>query len=360
MSARKLPAIGAGAYIAAPGNMLRLQEPFGVMPDGTAVELFELTNGRISAAVLPYGGIITSVRIPDRAGRADSVVLGYPRLGDYLERSSYLGALVGRYANRIAHGRVPLNGRTYQLDTNNGRHHLHGGHCGFDRRMWDAEEISGKTGVGLRLSRTSPDGEEHYPGTLHAAVTYTVTDRDELVVEYEARADAPTIVNLTQHTYFNLAGGIGESILDHELTLNAEQYTPVDDELIPTGELAPVAGTPFDFRDAMRVGARLADDHEQLRRAGGYDHNFVLTRSGDDLALAATLHHRGSGRTLEVWTTEPGIQFYDGHLLDAPLAGLCLETQHFPDSPNRPAFPSTELDRGQAYASTTVWRFGHR
>jgi aldose 1-epimerase len=340
--------------------MPRVQEPFGALPDGTPVELLELTNGRLSAAVLSYGGIITSLRVPDRDGRAASVVLGYPRLGDYLEQSSYVGALVGRYANRIAHGRACIAGRTCQLATNNGRHHLHGGDRGFDRRMWEAVKISSGAGAGIRLSRTSPDGEEHYPGTLDATVTYTITDRDELVIDYEARADAPTIVNLTQHSYFNLAGGGGESILDHELTLHAEHYTPVDEELIPTGEVAPVAGTPFDFRTPTPVGARLAQDDEQLRRAGGYDHNFVLTRSGEGLAPAAVLHHRASGRTLEVWTSEPGIQLYDGHLLDTPHAGLCLETQHFPDSPNRPGFPTTQLEPGQTYASTTVWRFGHR
>jgi aldose 1-epimerase len=340
--------------------MLRVQEPFGLMPDGTAVELFELTNGRLSASILPYGGIITSLRVPDREGRTASVVLGYPTLTDYFEQSSYVGALVGRYANRISFGRFTVAGRSYQLATNNGRHHLHGGHRGFDKRLWDVREISTDESVGVTLSRTSPDGEEHYPGTLQATVTCSITTRDELVLEYRARADAPTIVNLTQHSYFNLAGGTGETILDHELTLHADHYTPVDDELIPTGDVAPVAGTPLDFRSPKRVGAHLADGHEQLRRAGGYDHNFVLQRSRPGLASAAVLHHHASGRTLEVLTTEPGIHFYDGHLLDRPHAGLCLETQHFPDSPNRPAFPSTQLEPGQTYASTTVWRFGQR
>jgi aldose 1-epimerase len=340
--------------------MLRVHEPFGFMPDGTAVELFELTNGRVSASILPYGGIIRSLHVPDREGRAASVVLGYPRLTDYFERPSYVGALVGRYANRIAFGRITVAGHTRQLTTNNGRHHLHGGHCGFDKRLWDAAEISSEEGVGVTLSRASPDGEEQYPGTLHATVTYSITARDELVLEYRARTDAPTVVNLTQHSYFNLGGDAHETILDHELTVHAEHYTPVDHELIPTGDVAPVAGTPLDFRSPTRVGARLADGHQQLRRAGGYDHNFVLQRSGPGLASAAVLHHRGSGRTLEVLTTEPGIQFYDGHLLDRPHAGLCLETQHFPDSPNRPAFPSTQLEPGQTYASTTVWRFGQR
>jgi aldose 1-epimerase len=340
--------------------MLRLQEPFGYAPDGTAVELLEFTTGRLSATIIRYGGIITSLRVPDRQGRVASVVLGYPRLADYVNHSSYLGAVVGRYGNRIAHGRFAVAGRTHQLATNDGRHHLHGGDRGFDRRMWEAVEVSSAHGVGVRLSRTSPDGEEQYPGTLRASVTYTLTPDDELVLRYEARSDAPTIVNLTQHTYFNLAGDPGESILDHELTLDAEQYTPVDDGLIPTGELASVAGTPFDFRHPTPIGARLGDGHEQLRRAGGYDHNFVLRRPDGGLGLAAALRDPRSGRTLEVWTTEPGIQFYDGHLLEAPHTGLCLETQHFPDSPNRPAFPSTQLDPGQAYTSTTVWRFGHR
>jgi aldose 1-epimerase len=337
-----------------------VQQPFGVMPDGTAVELFELKNGRLTATVIPYGGIITSFHAPDRDGRAASVVLGHPTLNGYLEQSSYLGALVGRYANRIAYGRFTLDGRTYQLATNNGRHHLHGGDRGFDTHIWDAALTRSDAGVRLTLSRTSPAGEEHYPGTLHATVSYTLTDRDELRLDYEAHADAATIVNLTQHTYFNLSGDPGATMLDHELTLDAEQYTPVDAELIPTGEVAPVAGTPFDFRSATPVGARLREDHPQLRNAGGYDHNFVLQRSDDGLARAALLRHPRSGRTLEVWTTEPGIQFYDGHLLDAPHTGLCLETQHFPDSPNRPAFPRTRLDPGQTYRSATVWRFGHR
>ena len=340
--------------------MLLLREPFGLMPDGTAVELFELTNGGLTVSIAPYGGVITRLSAPDRDGRAENIVLGYPTLSDYVTHSSYVGALIGRYANRIAHGRVTIAGRAYQLATNDGRHHLHGGDRGFDTRLWDAVETRTDDGVGIRLSRTSPDGEEHYPGTMQATVSYTLTNRDELVLHYEAQSDASTIVNLTQHTYFNLAGDTRGTILDHELTLHANRFTPVDPELIPTGELASVAGTPFDFRSATPIGRRLGDDHEQLRRARGYDHNFVLQRSGDGLSLAAALRHPGSGRTLEVWTTEPGIQFYAGQLLATPHAGLCLETQHFPDSPNRRAFPSTTLDPGETYRSTTVWRFGCR
>ena len=340
--------------------MVLVREPFGLMPDGTAVELFELTNGRLTVSIAPYGGVITRLSAPDRDGRAENIVLGYPTLSDYVDHSSYVGALIGRYANRIAHGRFRIAGCAYQLATNDGCHHLHGGKCGFDRRLWDAAETRTDDGVGIRLSRTSPDGEEHYPGTLQATVSYTLTNRDELVLHYEAQSDAPTIVNLTQHTYFNLAGDTDGTVLDHELTLYADRFTPIDPELIPTGELASVAGTPFDFRAATPIGRHLTDDHEQLRRAHGYDHNFVLHRTGDGLSLAAALCHPGSGRTLEVWTTEPGVQFYDGHLLARPHAGLCLETQHFPDSPNRLAFPSTNLEPGETYQSTTVWRFGCR
>jgi aldose 1-epimerase len=333
----------------------------GRLPDGRQVELFAFTNGSIDAAVMSYGGTITTLRVPDRHGHAADVVLRYDTLAGYLAGNSYFGALIGRYANRIARGRFTLDGRSFQLATNDGPNHLHGGVRGFDKQLWNGAAVENPAGVGVRLSRTSPGGEEQYPGTVNATVTYVLTNRDELVIEYEARADAPTIINLTQHTYFNLSAASRTTILDHELTLHADAYTPVDATLIPTGDLSPVADTPFDFRVARPIRSQWDADDEQLRRAGGYDHNYVVRRNGDgSLVLAAELYAPCSGRTLEVWTTEPGIQFYDGHLLDAPHTGLCLETQHFPDSPNRSAFPSTLLLPAETYRSTTVWRFGHR
>ena len=310
---------------------------------------------------MSYGGTIATLRAPDRQGHPADVVLRHDNLAGYLAGRSYLGALIGRYANRIAHGRFTIDGRSFQLATNDGPNHLHGGVRGFDKHLWNGAALETPTGTGVRLSRTSPDGEERYPGTMHATVTYVLTNRDELVIEYEARSEALTIVNLTQHTYFNLDGRTRTTILDHELTLHADQFTPVDGTLIPRGELASVADTPFDFRVARAVGSRLGDDHEQLRSAGGYDHNYIVRRDDPaSLVLAAELYAPCSGRTLEVWTTEPGIQFYDGHLLDEPHTGLCLETQHFPDSPNHPSFPPTLLSPTETYRSTTVWRFGHR
>jgi aldose 1-epimerase len=344
------------------------REPFGTTPTGEAVALLTLTNARgMELRVMTYGGIIVSLKVPDRAGNPGDVVLGYDSLAGYLRDSPYFGALVGRYGNRIAKGRFALHGTGYQLATNNGPNHLHGGVRGFDKVVWTAEPFEGEGGIGVRLTYTSPDGDEGYPGTLRAMVTYTLTDRNELILDYEATTDRATLVNLTQHSYFNLAGS--GDILGHDLTIAAEGFTPVDATLIPTGDIAPVAGTPFDFRTPQTIGARIGDDDEQLRRGGGYDHNFVLTRSGAELALAARLVDSTSGRTLEIRTTEPGVQFYSGNFLDGSITGkggvvyqrraaLCLETQHFPDSPNQPGFPSTILEPGQTYRSRTVWTFG--
>jgi aldose 1-epimerase len=342
---------------------------FGRMPDGTEVEVFTLTNVKgLEVRAIEYGAIIVSLRTPDRAGRIDDVVLGYDTLAGYVANNSpYLGAIVGRYANRIARGRFTLDGREYTLATNNAPNHLHGGVKGFDKVVWDGEPVDGTAGSGVAFSYTSRDGEEGYPGTLKARVTYSLNDRGELTVDYHATTDKPTVINLSQHSYFNLSGG-ERDILGHELTIAADRYTPVDDTLIPTGELAPVEGTPLDFRKPVAVGARINEAHVQLKRGQGYDHNFVLGEAAS-LKKAARLVDPISGRALDISTTEPGVQFYSGNFLDGSIkgkggrayarrSGLCLETQHFPDSPNRPKFPSTVLRPGAEYRSRTVFAFG--
>ncbi|HWP99126.1 MAG TPA: aldose epimerase family protein [Vicinamibacterales bacterium] len=346
--------------------------PFGRTPDGTAVEAFTLASGRgVELQAITYGGIIVSLRAPDREGRAADVVLGYENLDGYLrDNSPYFGAIIGRYANRIGGARFTLDGHTYRLAANDGPNHLHGGLRGFDKRVWTAEPFERAAEAGVVLRYVSPDGEEGYPGRLEARVTYTLTARNELIVDYEATTDRPTVVNLTQHSYFNLTGGTRD-ILGHELWIDADRYTPVDEGLIPTGELAPVEGTPFDFRKPMPIGARIDTPHPQLQRGRGYDHNFVLTgwRPGGEPRRVARLVDPSSGRTLEVATTEPGLQLYTGNFLDGRITGkggrvyarrwgLCLETQHFPDSPNRPEFPSTVLRPGATYRSRTIFTFG--
>lgn len=342
---------------------------FGTMPDGRPVESFTLANGNgIEVTAITYGATIVSLRTPDREGRSGDIVLGYPDLEGYLTDSPYFGAVVGRYGNRIARGRFAIDGQTYQLTVNDGVNHLHGGERGFDKVVWDADTVATDSTVAVTFSYTSPDGEEGYPGTLQARVTYTLNDSNELRVDYEAVTDAPTIVNLTQHSYFNLTGA-ERNILRHLLEIPADRYTPVDSTLIPTGEIAPVEGTPFDFRMAMPIGERIDADDEQLRRGGGYDHNFVLNRDSAGLALAAQVTEPSTGRTLTITTTEPGIQFYSGNFLDGTITGkegrvyahrygFCLETQHYPDSPNEPGFPSTVLRPGEVYRSTTVFAFG--
>jgi aldose 1-epimerase len=346
---------------------------YGVMPDGTAIESFTFSNGRgIEIQAISYGGIITSLRVPDRQGRPGDIVLGYDSLEGYLrDNSPYFGAIIGRYANRIAKGRFELGGVAYQLATNNGPNHLHGGDKGFDKVAWQGEPIQTASEVGVAFTRTSPDGEERYPGTARVRVAYMLTGRNELRVTYEATSDKPTPINLTQHSYFNLSGDASRDILSHELTIDADRYTPVDAALIPTGQLAAVEGTPFDFRKPAAIGARIAADHPQLAAGGGYDHNFVLNRSGAGLSPAAVLHDPATGRTATIATTAPGMQFYSGNFLDGRITGksgrvyrhrfgLCLETQHFPDSPNQPEFPSTILRPGQTYRSETVFTFAVR
>jgi len=340
------------------------------------VSQYTLKNAHgMELRVLDYGGIIVSLAVPDRTGRVDDVVLGFDRLQAYERSSLYFGAIIGRFGNRIARGRFTLDGRTYMLATNDGPNHLHGGVKGFDKVVWKVSPFERQDSTGLVLRYTSPDGEEGYPGTLRTTVTYTLTDGNELIFDYEATSDRATPVNLTQHSYFNLAGDGRGDVLDHVLTLKAHSFTPVDSTLIPTGEIRSVAGTPFDFRAPTAIGARIGQDDEQLRYGGGYDHNFVLDKDRAEqrgaAMLAARVYEPSSGRLMEVFTTEPGVQFYSGNFLDGMLtgkrgtvyprrSGFALETQHFPDSPNHPDFPSTILAPGREYRSRTLLRFGVR
>jgi aldose 1-epimerase len=344
--------------------------PFGTMPDGIVVDAYTLTNDHgMRVRILTYGGIIQSLEVPDRGGNVGNVVLGFSSLGDYRTKNPYFGTITGRYANRIGKGRFALDGKTYQLATNNGPNALHGGVEGFDKKVWAAREVSAADGAGLELTYTSPAGEEGYPGTLAVKVTYRLTNANELAIDYEATTDAPTVVNLTSHSYFNLAGEGSGSILDHELTINASAFTPVDATLIPTGEISKVAGGAMDFTQPTAIGARIRDGDEQLVFGRGYDHNWVLDKAATGgMTLAARVREPTTGRVMEIHTTEPGIQFYAGNFLDASLVGtsgkmyrqsdgFCLETQHFPDSPNKPGFPSTVLRPGETYRTTTIHKF---
>ncbi len=346
------------------------KQAFGKTADGTPVDLYTLSNANgFEVAITNYGGIIVSLKAPDRNGRFADVVLGFDSLDGYLKQHPYFGAIVGRYGNRIAKGRFKLNGTEYKLATNNGPNALHGGIKGFDKAVWQAKELQSPEGQALQLTYVSKDGEEGYPGNLTVTVVYTVTDKNELKIDYSATTDKDTVLNVTNHSYFNLAGE--GDILGHDLKLNAGRFTPVDSGLIPTGELRSVKGTPFDFSTPTPIGARIGAADEQIKLGGGYDHNFVLDSGGGTLAQAAEVYEPKTGRVLEVWTTEPGIQFYTGNFLDGTLkgkggrvyakrTGLCLETQHFPDSPNKPAFPSTVLKAGAKYQSQTVFRFSAR
>ena len=330
--------------------------------EGKAVNQFTLSNSKgMTVKVISYGGIITDIMVPDKNGQTGDVVLGYDSLSGYTQKGNpYFGALVGRYGNRIANAKFSLDGKSYTLAANNDVNALHGGLKGFDKVMWNAEQ---KGNNGLELNYDSKDGEEGYPGNLHAKVVYTVTDDNELKIEYTATTDKPTPVNLTNHTYFNLSAGKSPTIEDHELILNADKYTVVNDKLIPTGALPDVKGTPMDFTKQKRIGTDLP------KVKGGYDHNFVLNKSGTSLTEAAVVYDPSSGRKMEVFTTQPGIQFYTGNFLDGTLKGarggtapvqhaaLCLETQHFPDSPNQPSFPTTILKPGETYNYTTVYKF---
>ncbi len=347
-------------------------DTFGVLPTGETVERYTLTNpSGVELGAITYGGIIASLKVPDRDGRLDDVVLGHADLEGYLRDSPYFGAIVGRYANRIAAGRFELDGETYALARNNGPNHLHGGERGFDKVVWSAEPFESGEGVGLALTHVSPDGTEGYPGTLTVQVRYVLTPAAEIVVDYQATTDGATPINLSQHSYFNLAGHASApgDVLDHVLTIHASRYTPVDSTLIPTGQMALVDDTPFDFRAPTPIGARIELPDQQLRFGGGYDHNFVLDRESDGLFHAARVEHPATGRTFDIFTTEPGLQFYSGNFLDGSITGkssrvyghrtgFCLETQHFPDSPNQPGFPSTILQPGEEYRSRTVFAFG--
>ncbi len=343
------------------------QQPFGQTKTGSAVDLFTLTNDNgIVVKITNYGGTIVSVLAPDRQGNLADVVLGFDDLAGYLQPHPYFGVLVGRFGNRIAGGKFTLKGVEYTLAQNDGQNHLHGGLNGFDKAVWSAEPVQSEAEVGLKLTHVSPDGDEGYPGTLRVTVVYSLNNDNELKIDYTATTDQATIVNLTNHAYFNLAGA--GDILGHELMLNATRFTPIDDTLIPTGQLRSVTGTPLDFTQLTVVGARINQDDDQLRFAGGYDHNFVVNGPAGTLRLAARVHEPSSGRVMEVSTTEPGIQFYSGNFLDGTLtgkgghvyhkrSGFCLETQHFPDSPNQPNFPSTVLEPGEAYRQTTIYKF---
>ncbi len=341
---------------------------YGRTKDGRAIEEYTLRNAAgMEVKIITFGGILTSIRVPDRLGRFANVALGFDSLAEYEGEHPYFGAITGRYANRIGGGKFELDGSEYRLFRNDGGNSLHGGGIGFDKRVWAATA----TGGALELSYRSPDGEEGYPGNLDARVRYSLDASNGLRIEYAATTDAPTVLNLTNHSYFNLMGEGEGAIYDHILTLNADAFTPTDAEQIPTGEIASVAGTPFDFRAAKTIGSGQRSAHPQILAAKGYDHNFVLNRAGlaaDEPGLAARVYEPVSGRVMEVWTTEPGIQFYAGNFLDATLVGasgrlyrqsdgFALETQHFPDSPNKPHFPSTVLRPGERFESTTIYRF---
>ncbi|KAF2780330.1 MULTISPECIES: aldose epimerase family protein [Streptomyces] len=360
-------AVGGTAY--ASGGRKPVKELFGRLADGTKVYRWSLENGGTRMKVLSYGGVVQSLEVPDRRGRYANVSLGFDNLDDYVARSPHFGALIGRYGNRIAKGRFTLDGTTYQLSVNDGENSLHGGALGFDYRVWDVEPFTRGSDTGLVLHYVSVDGEMGYPGTLRAKVTYTLTRRGDWRVDYEATTDRATVVNLTSHVYWNLAGEGSGTIEDHELAIAASRYTPTDAGLIPTGELARVAGTPFDFRRGKPVGRDIRDAHPQLVTAKGFDHNWVLDKGITDRPEhIATLREHASGRTLRIATDQPGLQFYSGNFLDGTLTGtggslyrqgdaLCLETQHFPDSPNHPSFPSTVLRPGETYRTSTVHSF---
>jgi len=351
-------------------NMEVEARSFGVSNDGDSVTLYTLTNTNgMTMDVMDYGGIITSLQVPDRNGNMGDVVLGFEDLQSYLDGHPFFGALVGRYGNRIAGGTFSLDGEEFTLAKNNGENHLHGGPKGFDKAVWKSKVTDTPNGPMLELEHTSPHLDQGFPGELQLKVTYLLSNDNELKIDYQATTDRPTIVNMTQHSYFNL-NPQSPDILDHELRINADQYLPVDDGLIPLGSPQAVADTPFDFTEAHPVGSRIEQDHPQLKIGGGYDHTFVLNGDDGQMKLAAILYDPATGREMTVTTTEPGVQFYTANFLDGSLsgkgktygknAGLCLETHHFPDSPNQPDYPSVRLDPGEEYKTTTVFQFGIR
>ena len=379
---KRLALLGAGACVAcmvgctsdnkpapdpfAPHFITRVS--FGVLPDGRPVDIYTLRNSKgAEARIMTYGGVIVSLKVPDRNGTLGDVVLGYDTLQEYLTNPvTYFGALIGRYGNRIAKGKFTLNGQEYTLATNNYPNALHGGLKGFDKVVWDAKVLATAEGPGLKLQYVSQDGEEGYPGTLAVTAVYTLTEDNALKLEFTATTDKDTVVNLTHHSYFNLAGK--GDILNHQVMIRASRFTPVDSTLIPTGELRPVEGTPFDFRQLTAIGARIQQDDQQLKFGGGYDHNWVCDKPLGELGLMARVYEPATGRVMEVLSTEPGLQFYSGNFLNGSNQGkggwvyqfrngLTMEPQHYPDSPNQPAFPSVVLKPGQVFHNTIIYRF---
>ena len=358
--------VSAGKAQAAPARITK--SSFGQTADGQKVDLYTLTNRNgVQAKITNYGGIVVSLMVPDARGRMGDVVLGFDTLNEYIKSNPYFGALIGRFGNRIGKGRFSLNGKTYKLATNNGPNHLHGGVVGFDKKVWKALPVRRNNGVGLELRLWSPNGEEGYPGNLNTRVLYTLTNRNELRIDYSAVSDQATVINLTHHTYFNLAGHGNGTILNHRLMMNANRFTPTDATSIPTGELRSVAGTPFDFRRATAIGARINANDQQIKWGKGYDHNYVLNGRSGTLRLANRVTEPVSGRVMTVHTTEPGMQLYTGNFLNNVKGkggktylyrgAFCLEAQNFPDAPNKPNFPSSVLRPGQVYRQTTVYRF---
>ncbi|MBI4326614.1 MAG: galactose mutarotase [Chloroflexi bacterium] len=368
LSAAALAAGLAGCATSAVSPAKTSKEPFGNAPEGTPVDLYTLRNSKgMEARICNYGGIVVSLKAPDRHGQFGDVVLGHDTLAEYIKDSPYFGCLVGRYGNRIAKGKFTLAGKEYTLATNNFPNHLHGGLKGFDKVVWQAQALPSDLGPALELRYVSKDGEEGYPGNLSVTATYVLTEDNALRLDYTATTDKATVANLTHHSYFNLAGK--GDILGHVVTMPADRFTPVDRTLIPTGELKPVAGTPFDFRTPTAIGARIGQENEQLKFGGGYDHNWVFDKRLGDLTLQARVFEPTSGREMEVWSTEPGLQFYSGNFLDGTIKGkvgwvyqfrngFCMEPQHYPDSPNQPGFPSTVLKPGETYKNTILYKFG--
>ena len=348
------------------------KQSFGKMPDGTPVDLYVLTNANgMEASMITYGGALRSLTAPDRHGAYSDVVLGMDTVDGYRAQTAWFGALIGRYGNRIGGAKFPLEGKTYKLPANDGPNTLHGGSHGFGRQVWQAREVASAEGPAIEFRYVSKDGEEGFPGTLTTKVVYTLTNKNELKIDYTATTDKPTVVNLTNHAYFNLKGAGEGDILDHQVMLDAGRFTPVDATLIPTGELRAVKGTPFDFTTSSAIGARIGSDDQQIKFGMGYDHNWVLDKNSAALTKAAEVYEAKTGRVMQVWTTEPALQFYTGNFLDGKMAGkggkvyahrggFCMETQHYPDSPNKPAFPSTELKPGATYHTTTVYSFSAR
>jgi len=364
--------IGDSLAIAEAKSNMKKQS-FGKTSDGQPVDLYTLTNRKgMEVAITNFGGIVVSLKAPDRNGKYEDVVLGYESIDGYLTNKAFFGALIGRYGNRIAHGKFTLNGTAYDLPKNDGDNTLHGGPEGFNKRLWTAKDVSSSKGQALELTYVSADGEEGFPGKLSAKVVYTLNEQNELTIAYSATTDKDTVVNLTNHSYFNLAGQGNGDVLSHELMIKGDHITAVDNTLIPTGELRPVKATPFDFTHATAIGDRINQDDPQLKVGKGYDHNWVLNGHGSRTpVLVAEAYEPKSGRVLQVLSTEPGVQFYSGNFLDGTITGkggkvynhrygFCLETQHFPDSPNHPKFPSTTLKPGQIYSTTTVFRFSSR